>query len=82
MSRAPAATNTALPSRASPESRTAIARESGGAESSTTIEKAALRSSTSAHQAAFAASRGRTIHSPALATPAQSRGARVRDASM
>jgi len=62
-------------------SRTAIAREIGGAESSTTREKDALRNSTSAHQAARAASGGRTTHRP-VASRSQSRGASVRDASM
>jgi hypothetical protein len=76
-------TNAALDSRASPVSRTATAREIGGAESSTTSENAALRSSTSAHHAAFAASGGRTIRTPSMwPRCAQSRGARVRDASM
>ena len=64
-------------------SRTAIAREIGGAESSTTSAKDPLRSSTSAHHAAFVGSGGRTIHSAwSPAVSAQSRGASVRDASM
>ena len=73
-------TSAAFDSRASPINRTATAREMVGAESSTTSEKAALRSSTSAHQAARAASGGRmTVR---FSIPAQSRGASVRDASM
>jgi hypothetical protein len=60
----PTVTNAAFDSRASPVSRTAIAREIGGAESSTTSEKAPLRSKTSAHHAALTASGGRTIHTP------------------
>ena len=75
-------TNAASDSRASPMSRTDIAREIAGAESSTTSENPALRSRTSAHHAAFAASLGRTIHNPLAARSAQSRGASVRDASM
>jgi hypothetical protein len=66
-------------------SRTATAREIGGAESSTTSENAALLSRTSAHQAAFACSGGpggRTIQKRAEANSAQSRGESVRDASM
>jgi hypothetical protein len=60
-----------------------MAREIGGAESSTTREKAALRSNTSAHHAARAGSGGRTIHTPSLCPKcAQSRGASVREASM
>ena len=79
----PATTNAAFDSRARPMRRTLTAREIGGAESSTTSENAALRSSTSAHHAARWASRGRTIQTPvASATYAQSRGASVRDASM
>ena len=79
---APTVTNAAFDSRASPMSRTAIAREIGGAESSTTSAKAALRNNTSAHHAALAASRGRTTHNPLFPRSAQSRGASVRDASM
>ena len=79
---APTVTNAAFDSRARPVSRTATAREIGGAESSTTSEKAPLRSRTSAHQAACAASGGRTIDNPMSARSAQSRGASVRDASM
>ena len=74
-------TNAAFDSRARPVSRTATAREIGGAESSTTSENAALRSSTSAHHAAFAASGGRTIQKPMSVRSAQSHGASVRDAS-
>ena len=57
-----------------------MAREMAGAESSTTSENDALRSRTSAHQAAFDASGGRTTVRRSM--PAQSRGASVRDASM
>ena len=78
----PATTNAAFDSRASPVSRTATAREMGGAESRTTSENAALRSSTSAHHAARAASGGRTIHNFMAPSAAQSRGASVREASM
>jgi hypothetical protein len=60
-----------------------MAREIGGAESSTTSAKDPLRNSTSAHHAAFPASVGRTIHTPSTwPRCAQSRGASVRDASM
>jgi hypothetical protein len=76
-------TKAAFDSRARPVRRTAIARDTGGAESSTTSENAALRSSTSAHQAARAASGGRIVQNPSMsARCAQSRGASVRDASM
>ena len=78
---APTMTKAAFDSRASPVSRTATACEIGGAESRTTSENALLLSKTSAHQSAFPASRGRTIHSPSP-NSAQSRGASVRDASM
>src|SRR3954471_4614426 len=80
---APTTTNAAFDSRARPVSRTAMAREIGGAESRTTSENAALRSSTSAHHAARDGSGGLTMHTPV--TPdkcAQSRAASVRDASM
>jgi len=79
---APVTTNAAFESRASPMSRTAIARDTVGAESSTTSENAALRSSTSAHHAPRVAAGGRTIHSRRSSRPDQSRGANVRDASM
>ena len=76
-------TNAAFDSRASPVRRTAMAREIGGAESSTTSEKAALRSKTSAHHDAFAGSGGRRIQRLTRCPKwAQSRGASVRDASM
>jgi hypothetical protein len=58
-----------------------MAREIGGAESSTTSEKEALRRRTSAHHAAFTGCGGRTIHN-VLAASAQSRGASVREASI
>ena len=76
-------TSAALDSRANLVRRTAMARESGGAESMTTREKALQRRRTSAHQAARAASVGRTIQTPSCAPRwAQSRGASVRAASM
>ena len=82
-SSSPITTSAALDSRASLVRRTAMLRESGGAESITTRENAPQRRRTSAHQAARAGSVGRTIHIPSC-TPrcAQSRGARVRVASM
>ena len=75
-------TNAAFDSRARPVSRTAIAREIGGAESSTTSANDPLRNRTSAHQAAVAASVGRTPQNFFAENPALSRGASVRDASM
>jgi hypothetical protein len=82
-SSSPITTSAALDSRASLVRRTAMLRESGGAESITTSENAPQRRRTSAHHAARAGSVGRTIHIPSC-TPrcAQSRGARVRVASM
>jgi len=59
-----------------------MAREIGGAESTTTSEKDALRRRTSAHHAAFTGCGGRTIHSVPAAASAQSRGASVREASI
>ena len=81
---APTTTSAAAESCARRVSRTATARASGGAPSSTTSAKAPLRSNTSAHHAPLLACLGRITQklSPAvLDTRAQSRGARVRDAS-
>ena len=82
-SSSPATTSAAPVSRASRVKRTATAEDSGGAESMMTRANAPHRSRTSAHHAARAASRGRTIHNPSPSLKcAQSRGASVRVASM
>ena len=79
----PATTSAAPVSRASRVRRTATRWESGGAESMMTRANAPHRSRTSAHHAARAESRGRTIHNPSCSPRcAQSRGASVRAASM
>jgi hypothetical protein len=77
-------TSAAPPSLASRVSRAAVERVSGGAPSMMTKPNAPLRSSTSAHQAARPAERGRTIHTPldSAVKRDQSRGASVRAASM
>ena len=78
-----ATTSAAPDSRANRVRRTATLRVRMGAESMTTSAKAPQRSSTSAHHAARAGSVGRIIQSSSeSARCAQSRGARVRLASM
>ena len=78
----PTTTNAASLSRARPTRRSATCRVSVGALSSTTSVKAPLRSSTSAHQAPRAGSRGRTTRRKSQSSDAQPAGSRVRDASM
>ena len=78
----PTTTNAASLSRARPTRRSATCRVSVGALSSTTSVNAPLRSSTSAHQAPRAGSRGRTIRRKSQSREAQPAGSRVRDASM
>lgn len=78
----PTTTKAASLSRASPTSRRAICRVSGGAPSSTTSVKAPLRSRMSAHQAPRAGSCGRTTRRKSQSSDAQSAGSSVREASM